>query len=61
MEIIKTTYQIWKNGRYTERDVSVFWEKGSKRGPEILNRLHDDFPTSEGYYLKYQGTQIQND
>lgn len=36
MEIIETTYQIWKNGKYTERDVSVFWEKGSKKGPRNI-------------------------
>ena len=61
MIIIERKFQIWKDGKYTERDVSILFVQGSGTALEKIKRLKDDYPESEGYFLKDQGRLLHID
>lgn len=50
-------YQIWKDGKYTGRDVGILYmtESGFKAKER---RLFQDYPVEEGYELKAKYKKI---
>ena len=53
IHVYEKTYEIWKDGIYTERNVSICVPDDRKRVTEAMQRLMDDYPESEGYELRY--------
>ena len=51
-EMRQRWFQIYKNGFYTGRDVAISYFPDSKNIDEKVDRLMEDYPESEGYYLK---------
>lgn len=58
MIIYEWNFQIWKDGKYTGRDVGILFSEESIKNNKVtakLQRLYDDYPESDGYFLKDQG------
>ncbi len=57
MKICEKFYEIWKDNKYTERDVGFMVPDKFERIMAATERLMEDYPESEGYFLKYKCTK----